>query len=196
MAKPFERHMTQWRHRRRCRAFEAGLVDGLTFLNNALRAGLGVAQAIDLVARETVGAFAEECQRIIARVQVGVRLTEALQESAARLPVPDWQMAVEACLILMEMGGNLIEGFQLILEMIRDRQRVTMKIRTITAEGRTQAIIISVMPFGMGLLLYALAPDYMAPLLHNPMGWGIVVLGLLMLVAGVLWMRWILDLEV
>lgn len=190
------KHVAEWRERRRRRKFESELVAGLTFINNALRAGLGLAQAIEVVAHETEGAFAQEMSRITAHHHLGRSLADALKDSVRATPVPDWQMTVHACLILTETGGNLIESFQLILETIRDRQRVSEKIRTATTSGRVQAMIISVMPFGIAGMLASFSPEYIRPLVATPMGWGICAMGGLLLTCGIVWMHAILDLEV
>lgn len=186
----------QWREKRRLRAFESQLVAGLTFINNALRAGLGLAQAVELVAQETNGEFAQEMARITSRQQVGISLADALKESTRATPVADWQMSVQACVILMETGGNLIESFQLILETIRERQRVSEKTRTATTSGRVQAVIISAMPFGIAAMLASFSPEYIQPLFASSTGWGICAMGLLILAVGLVWMRAILDVEV
>lgn len=190
------KHVVRWRERRRCQKFEGELVAGLTFINNALRAGLGLAQAIEVVAHETEGAFAQEMLRLSSQQHLGRSLAEALADSARTTPVPDWKITVQACLILTETGGNLIESFQLILETIRDRQRVSEKIRTATTSGRVQAMIISVMPFGIAAMLASFSPEYIRPLIATPMGWGICAMGGLLLICGIVWMRAILDLEV
>ncbi len=189
-------YLNAWRHSRTLRQFESQLVEGLTFIANALRAGLSFPQAIEMTATEMTGVFSDEMKRICDQIQVGVSLGDALKESANRLPVTDWRMSVQAASILLEMGGNLIESFQLILETIRDRQRVSGKIRTATTQGKMQAGIIATMPFALTLLLAYVTPDYVAPLFTWPMGTGICVMGLLMLVGGVVWMRLILRIEV
>lgn len=186
----------KWRERRRRRNFERELVAGLTFINNALRAGLGLAQALEIVAHETEGAFAQEMSRITSQQQLGRSLVDALTESTHVTKVADWQMTVQACLILTETGGNLIESFQLILETIRERQRVSEKIRTATTSGRVQAMIISAMPFGIAAMLASFSPEYIRPLFATPTGWGICAMGGLLLMCGIVWMRAILDLEV
>lgn len=186
----------QWKEKRRQRAFESQLVAGLSFINNALRAGLGLAQAVALVAQETDGEFAREMARITSRQQVGISLADALKESVRATPVADWRMTVQACIILMETGGNLIESFQLILETIRERQRVSEKMRTATTSGRVQAAIISAMPFGIAAMLASFSPEYIQPLLATPTGWGICAIGFLFLAAGLVWMHAILDVEV
>lgn len=190
------RLVAEWREKRRRLKFERELVAGLTFINNALRAGLGLSQAIEMVAQETAGAFAQEMSRVSSRQQLGRSLSDALKESVRVVPVPDWEMAVQACLILTETGGNLIESFHLILETIRERQRVSDKIRTATTSGRVQAMIISVMPFGIFAMLASFSPEYIHPLIATSTGWGICAMGGLLLTCGVVWMRAILDLEV
>lgn len=190
------RPVAEWREKRRRLKLERELVAGLTFINNALRAGLGLSQAIEVVATETTGEFAQEMSHILSQQQLGRSLADALKESVRATPVPDWQMTVQACLVLTETGGNLIESFQLILETIRERQRVSDKIRTATTSGRVQAMIISAMPFGIFVMLASFSPEYIRPLIATPAGWSICAMGALLLTCGVVWMRAILDLEV
>lgn len=190
-------HLIQnWKESRCRRAFESQLVEGIGFMSNALRAGLSLPQAIELTSKDMSGVFATEMATICEQMKLGVPLTDALQGSVARYPVADWRMAVQAAVILIESGGNLIESFQLILETVRDRQRVSEKIRTATTQGKVQAGIISAMPFGLAVLLMMVSPEYIAPLFTWPNGAGIIAIGLLMLAGGVVWMRLILKIEV
>lgn len=186
----------KWKEGRRQRDFESQLVEGLTFMTNALRAGLSLPQAIELTSKDMNGVFAAEMAVIVEQLQLGVVLADALQESEKRFPITDWRMSTQAAVVLLESGGNLIESFQLILETVRDRQRVTEKIRTATTQGKAQACIISVMPFGLVFLLSVVSPDYVAPLFTWPTGAGIITMGILMLAGGVVWMRLILKIEV
>lgn len=191
-----QRFIQKWKQVRRQRDFESQLVEGIGFMTNALRAGLSLPQAIELTSQDMSGVFATEMAAIFEQLQLGVALTDALQDSVRRFPITDWRMTVQAAVVLLESGGNLIESFQLILETVRDRQRVTEKIRTATTQGKAQAGIISAMPFGLAVMLMIVSPDYIAPLFTWPTGAGIITMGLLMLAGGVLWMRLILRIEV
>ncbi len=186
----------QWKTNRRRREFESQLVEGITFMTNALRAGVSLPQALELTSRDMNGVFAGEMSVVCGQMQLGVPLAEALQDSALRFPITDWRMTVQAAEVLLESGGNLIESFQLILETVRDRQRVTEKIRTATTQGKGQAAIISAMPFALTILLASVSPEYIAPLFTWPTGAGIITMGLLMLAGGIVWMRLILKIEV
>jgi tight adherence protein B len=66
----------------------------------------------------------------------------------------------------------------------------------LTAEGRIGAIVISLLPIAIGLFIYATNRSYLTPLLHTGLGqvmfYGCVGLAL----AGMLWMRKIVKIEI
>ena len=59
---------------------------------------------------------------------------------------------------MRETGGNLTEIFDTMAETIKERKRVLQKIKTMTAEGETQAYILSALPLVLGLIMYKLNP--------------------------------------
>ena len=76
------------------------------------------------------------------------------------------------------------------------RARIRREARTLTAEGRIGAVVISVMPIFIGLFVYSVNPTYIRPLFHEAFGeilfYGSIVLGLI----GILWVRKLVDIEV
>lgn len=191
--KTYHRYYQQKKWRQQ---FEQQLVEGLTAINNGLRAGLMLPQALELSSQYLTGPFAEEMKAIAAQMQNGQPLLAALQHSARHVNVPDWHLVVQTCAILLELGGNLISSFQQIVDTIRERQKVQDKIRTATTQGKMQAYIIGSMPFVLATVLYFCSPDYLTPLGIWPWGPLLCVVGVAFLTIGAVWMRHIIQIEV
>lgn len=184
-------------YRRYVRALDDQLVDGLTMVANALRSGLSLVQSLDLVVKEMPQPISQEFGLMLKEHRMGARLEEALERMAQRLDLcQDLGIAVEAVLVLRETGGNLSETFDTIVYTIRERKRVEGKIRTMTAQGVAQGVILISMPFVLAYLLYLMNPDYMRPMFTTVVGWILIILMCLLLTAGALMIRKIIKIEV
>jgi tight adherence protein B len=115
---------------------------------------------------------------------------------AERLASRDFAWAVMAVRIQREVGGNLAELLDIVAETMNARARLRREARTLTAEGRIGAIVISVLPVAIGLFVYGVNPSYISPLFHQALGeilfYGSIVLGIL----GIVWLRKLVDIEV
>ena len=100
-----------------------------------------------------------------------------------------------AVLIQKETGGNLAEIFDRISQVIRSRFRFGRRVRTLSAEGRLSAWILALVPIILFGALWVTSPDYLPPLLADPLGQKLLVFACLMLVAGVFWMRKIIRID-
>lgn len=178
------------------RAFEAQLVDALIMASNALRVGLSLPQALDIVAKEMPAPVSHEFALTLNEHRMGKNLDDALSAMADRLPSLDLAMVVNAVLILRETGGNLSETFETIVYTFTEREKVKDKISSLTAQGRVQGIILMAMPFVLGYLLNWVNPEYMQPLFTTVLGWILLAFMLLMLLAGGLLIRKIVSIDV
>lgn len=178
------------------RRFEAQLVDALIMASNALRVGLSLPQALDIVAKEMPAPVGQEFALTLNEHRMGKNLDDALSDMADRIPSLDLAMVVNAILILRETGGNLSETFETIVYTFSEREKVKDKISTLTAQGRVQGVILMAMPFVLGYLLHWVNPEYMAPLFTTVLGWILLAFMLLMLLAGGLLIRKIVSIDV
>jgi tight adherence protein B len=102
-------------------------------------------------------------------------------------------MAIE---IQREVGGNLAEVLQTVAETMRQRNRLKGEIRALTAEGRISAIVLGALPFAMAGFLFATNPQYISTLFTSTFGYIAVGVGLVLMLAGMLWLRRIVNIEV
>ena len=183
-------------HKRYVARFEDQIVDALTMAASALRSGLSLPQALDLITKEMPSPINQEFELALKEQQMGKTLDEALESMTARLPSEDLNLVVSAVLVLRETGGNLSETFDTIVYTISEREKVRGKIKTLTAQGVAQGIILVCMPFVMAWVLHILNPDYMRPMFTTLAGWIFLGFMCLMLFVGALMIRKIVTIDV
>ena len=170
--------------RRRDARFIIQLVDALGSLSNSLKAGFSLPQAFDLIAREMDPPIKQEFGLLTQEMRLGVPMDKALGNLLARMPGQDLDLVVTSIDVSREVGGNLTEVFQNIASTIRERQRVEGKIRMLSAQGRLQGLIMTLLPLFIMGFLSAFYPDYIDPLFHEKLGWILLGVAGVMLVIG------------
>lgn len=147
------------------------MVDGLGLMSNAMRSGLNVPQAMSLVSEELPNPISQEFALVLSQNKLGVTLEEAMSNLGVRMRHDDIEMFTTAVNILKETGGNLAETFETIAYTIRERIKVESKISAMTAQGVMQGVIVVLMPFVLGGLLYVVDPERMRPMFTTIPGW-------------------------
>jgi tight adherence protein B len=183
------------RGRRTARA-DAQLPDALALMRSALKAGLAMPQAIDMVASELKGPLGEEMQRVASRLKLGSTIDEALSILESRLQSEDIVLFVKAVEVLRLSGGNMVECFDKLIATIDERKRVADKVRSLTAQGIVQAVTLLALPWFMALALYLLAPDFIDPLFITSTGKKLLIFALFLETLGALWLRKIVRVRV
>jgi len=156
------------------------MVDGLTLMANGLKAGLSVPQALEIVVKELPNPISQEFGQVLNQNQLGTALDVAFEELARRIGSEDVMMFVTSVNILSQTGGNQAETYQNIVKTIRERLKLQGKISAMTAQGMTSAVIVGLLPWGLGAMLYMVDPDKMRPLFTTPMGWAICLMILIL----------------
>lgn len=177
-------------------AFQEQLPDMLNFVSGSLRAGHGLLQAITMVEKETKPPMSAECRRVLTEARLGLSLEEALEKMAERLDSDDFRWTAAAINIQRDAGGNLAELLDIIAKTVRARETVRRQIRSLTAEGRFSAIILVALPFVEAFFLYLINPTYFVILLTSGVGVTLLIVGSLLLLAGAVWLRRIVQIEV
>lgn len=174
---------------RRRRQFGDQLGDTLQLLIGSLRAGNGLSQALDTVAREAEAPAADEFRRLVVETRLGRDLSESLEALAARMRSADMLWVVQAIDINREIGGNLTEILETISSTIRDRGRLRRQVSALTAEGRLSAIVVMSLPFALGGFMAVSNPSYIRILFTSTAGLILLALGAALLALGGLWLR-------
>ena len=175
--------------------FEEQLPDAVDIMKRALRAGHPFNACLKLVAEDMQPPISREFELTFADVNYGNDLRQALLGMLLRVPSSNLMAVITAVLIQKETGGNLAEIFDRISAVIRARFRFGRRVRTLSAEGRLSAWILALVPLVLFAVLWITSPEYLPPLLHEPVGQKLVVFACIMLVIGVLWMRKVIRID-
>ena len=188
--------LARWLDARRRRRFNEQLPEALATMTNALRAGFSISQAFASVVERGEKPMSEEFAILIRQMQVGMSFEEALESMNARVGSDDLALVTTALLISRKTGGNVTEIFDKISETIRGRMKIERKVHTLTAQGRLQGIIVSIMPFFLGAIMVVLKPNTMIPFLTSAAGMISVALVIVLVLAGWLIIRKIVKIDV
>jgi tight adherence protein B len=181
---------------KRTRQMEEQLPDAMDLMTSALRAGLSLPAALQLVAQEAPSPLAEEFGHTFDEQNLGLDIRDAMLNLARRIDSVDVKFFVTAVVIQRETGGNLAEIMQNIAQIVRERFRILGDVRTLTAHGRFSGIILSVLPVFMAFLLAIIAPDYMMGFFKDPAGQALLIVALTLQIIGFLWIRKVVNIRV
>lgn len=181
---------------KRLRKIVEQLPDALDLISRALRAGHAFPSGLQMVGEETQDPIAGEFRTVHDEINFGVAVPTALMNLASRVPSPDMRHFVIAVLIQRDTGGNLTELLANISTLIRERLKLLMKVRVLSAEGRLSAWILICLPFAVAGVINLIHPTFMAVLWTDPMGLKMVYAAIVMMVLGALWMRKIIRIRV
>lgn len=177
-------------------AFNDGLLDMLTTIIGSLRAGFSFTQALKTVVDESEGPVRDEAEVVLKEMQYGSSMEDVLTEWKERMPSEDLDLMIQAILIQRQIGGNLAVILESIVQTIRDRNRIQRQVTTLTAQGRLSGVVIGLLPFVLGVLLYLIEPTYIGSLFDHTIGIIMVSAGLLSGLIGFLFIRKITTIEV
>jgi tight adherence protein B len=181
---------------RRTSAFLAQLPDTLQLIAGSLSAGYSMPQAMDAVVREGSQPITGEFNRALVEARLGVPIEDALDGVAERMQSKDFSWVVMAIRIQREVGGNLAELLTTVAGTLRERERLRRQVKVLSAEGRLSAWILGLLPLAFAVYLVLAQPDYLQPLVTEPLGWALIALGITLLAVGALWMRKTVKVEV
>lgn len=172
------------------------LIEGLTIMANGIKAGLSVQQSMERVVENLPNPIAQEFQLVLSQTRLGRTLEEALIEFGERNPQPDIQMLVMSINILRETGGNLAETFETIVTVIRERHKLEQKIQAMTAQGKMQGMIVSVVPVVILGMFYFMDASYVMPLFRSFAGIIILIMVFGLILIGALVIKKIVTIKV
>ena len=165
-----ESPLARWLDNRRRQKFNEQVPEALATMSNALRAGFSITQAFDSVVEQDEKPMCEEFAILQQQLRIGMTFEQALDSMSQRVGSDDLTLVTTAILISRKTGGNVTEIFDKISDTIRGRMRIERKVKSMTAQGRMQGLIVSLMPIVLGIAMICLKPKMMIPFLCSMTG--------------------------
>lgn len=182
--------------RRRIARFNVQLVDSLIGMSSALKAGFSILQAFESVVKQSLNPISQEFSLFLQQVRVGVKFEDALRNMEDRVGSEDLTLMNQSIEIARLTGGNLTEVFEKIAATIRERMRIQQRIRSLTAQGRLQGIVVGSMPVALLFLMTLVDARMMMAFFASKIGVGLIALAGLLVLGGALIIRKIVDIRI
>lgn len=176
--------------------FEEQLPEALDIMGRAMRAGHPFSETLKLVADEMPAPISREFSLVFADLNFGVSTKNAFNAMIERVPSVSLMAVVTAVLIQRESGGNLVEVLDRIASIVRGRFRFQRRVKTLSAEGRMSAWILTLFPFVMTGVISITSPKYLPALIKDPTGRTLIMAGFVFMIIGIFWIRNIVRIKV
>ncbi|MBA1334366.1 MAG: Flp pilus assembly protein TadB [Firmicutes bacterium] len=182
--------------KRRLDKFNLQLPDAINIIIYSLKSGLSLMQAMESVANEMADPIRSEFERTVKEITVLSRRKEdALENMNKRVNSDDLDLVVTAVIIQSQVGGNLAEILENIVETVRDRIKIKGEIRALTAQGRMSGIIVASVPVFVGAVILFIDPTYFEPFIKYPLGWLLIGYSIVSEALGFIFIKQIMSID-
>lgn len=181
---------------KRLKRFEEQLPDALLMVSGAMRAGASLNVALESMVKEQKPPLSQEFELMLREQRLGVDFDTALVNMEKRNPLQDFSLVVSGLRISREVGGNLAEILETLSTTLREKATMEGKIRSLTAQGKMQGVIMSCLPLLMMAALNWIEPKAMGTMFTTLFGWVTLSVILVMITIGYLFIRKITNIDV
>ncbi len=182
------------RHKQKSRLdrFVMQLPAAFDLMARVLRSGYSVPQAFQAVADSLEPPIAVEFAQCQEQQNLGMLPELTYRDLAQRNGILEVKIFVMAMMIQRQSGGNLSDVLERLAALVRERVRLRNHVRTLTAEGRMQALVLLVLPPVMFLVMRFVNRPYADILLEHT---GLLAAMFVAMAAGALWIRKIIQFD-
>ena len=152
----------RYKRARRIARFGEQLPDIIDVIVRSLRAGHPLPVSLALVAREMPAPAGAEFSAVMDEINYGRSIGEALELLEKRIGYRELRFLVSSITIAQQTGGNMAEILARLARMLRDRFRLTRKVRALSAEGRFSGYALSCLPLLLFGLINLVSASYYA----------------------------------
>ena len=181
---------------KRIKLFEEQLPEAMDMLARSLKAGHAFTGGLQMVGQEFSDPLGTEFSKTLDEINFGVAYEDALKGLSSRINSDDLKLFVISVIIQRTSGGNLAEILENIGRLIRERFKLRGHIRTLSAEGRLSAYVLLGLPLFIGLAIFWLNPPYIMLLFTDPIGHVMLIFAGVMMLAGIMVIRNMIEIKV
>ncbi len=156
----------------------------LQTLSNAVKAGYSLEQAFQFIAAEIDPPLQYAVQNLNEKIELHISMQEVLEEFAQIIHHPDVDFFVESTIIQLRTGGNLVELFYKVSDLVEAKRKLARDIKSFTSQGKMSGILIAIL-YPVSLILFALlAPSHVETLFFTSAGQCLLVISILLELLG------------
>ena len=185
--------LIRWYRNRRKRSILSRLPALLDLLSGHVRAGHSLSESLADTVPFLPAGIREEMAWVLQQNRLGTPLTEALARWEERIRSEETSLFVRPLRAAIPGGGNIVDLLERTRDILRLRMRTTEKLRSMTAQARLQALVLTLLPPAFAVALSKVDPGFFPNLLGTPQGKTIMAIAFVLQVLGWVTIRKILS---
>jgi tight adherence protein B len=180
----------------RVRRVEAQLDSWLLMLSNALKASPSLGDAINNSGKLMRPPMSEELDLALKEMHLGTPLDQAVLNMSQRIGSQSVSSALATILVGRQTGGDLPKILEESAATLREMARLEGVVRAKTAEGKSQAYVLGVIPFVLIGAIHMVDEHWLEPLGRTTLGFLIIGVAAIFWVVAIFLARKILAVDV
>jgi tight adherence protein B len=185
--------LIRWYRNRRKRSILSQLPTFLDLLSGHVRAGHSLPESLSETVPMLPAGIREEMSWVLQQIRLGTPLPEALAHWEKRIHSEETSLLVHPLRAAIPGGGNIVELLERTRDILRLRMRMAEKLRSMTAQARLQALVLTLLPPAFAVALSKVDPGFFPNLLGTPQGNMIMGIAFVLQVLGWVTIRKILS---
>ncbi|MEN9775709.1 MAG: hypothetical protein RL322_2779 [Pseudomonadota bacterium] len=186
----------RWVRKRRRDRFRSQLPDLMMLMAGSLRAGAGLNLALSRVAAAVPAPASRELDVLLQSVRMGTPLYQSLFALERRMPFEEVTLWATALRIGADSGAGMAAVLESLSDSMRRKLVLEQKVQALTAQGRLQAWVMSLLPVIVLVLLRWVDPHAFMTLVHTAGGRWLLCIVAVSQLLGFLHIRRIVHIEV
>ncbi len=162
-------------------------------LARAAKTGRSMEHCFQLVANDTPAPLGTELRLCSRRLELGLPMSEALDELPYRTGLISSSVLVTALGVHQQTGGDLVKVLERLAVTVRDRIQFQGRLRAATAASRYVAFLMIALPPAILAFFIVRDPQYMTKLMDADWGRWATTTAFILEVIGVVWILRILG---
>ena len=159
---------------------ENDLLEAITIMNNAFKAGMSITQSIELVSKELNGPISKEFSKISAEISLGLDIEVAFKRFSKRIKSDEAVYLTSSLSVLNKTGGNIIKVFNSIEKNMFNRRKLENELKSLTSSSRLIMYVLMIVPIAFVIFIGVINKEYFKPLFSNPLGY--VLIGIMIII--------------
>jgi tight adherence protein B len=184
-----------WQQRRLANQLFRQLPDTIQLVTSTVRSGLPVSEAFRIIAREMPQPTAGQFAIVSSEVTMGSPPEEAVEAVYRRTQVTEYGIFAVTLAVQLKSGGSLTETLQTLGDTVRQRVALAARAKALAGEVIFSSRALSLSPFIVGGLLYAINPQTIDLLIYDPTGNMLLAYAGASVLIGTLVIRWMVRRE-
>jgi tight adherence protein B len=183
----------RWYRNRRRKTILSQLPVMLDLLAGHLKAGHSLPESLSETVPLLPPGIREEMAWVLQQNRLGTPLSETFSLWEERTPSEDVSLFVRPLRAALPGGGNIVDLLEQTRDILRRRIRTKEKLRSMTAQARLQAVVLTLLPPAFAAVLSRIDPGFFPNLVGTPQGRAILLIAAILQALGWVTIRKILS---